>query len=33
MKEKRTFAQLQSENRRCALLRFVAEEVDYAMKT
>ena len=33
MKEKRTFAQLQSENRRCAFLRFLAEDVDYAMNT
>ena len=33
MKEKRTFAQLQSENRRCAFLRFLAGDVDYAMNT
>ena len=33
MKEKRTFAQLQAENRRCATLRFLAEDADYAMNT
>ncbi len=33
MKEKHTFAQLQSENRRCAFLRFLAEDADYAMNT
>lgn len=33
MTEKRTFAQLQAENRRCAFLRFLAEDPDYAMNT
>lgn len=33
MSEKRTFAQLQAENRRCAILRFLAEDPDYAMNT
>ncbi len=33
MKEKRTFAELQAENRRCAFLRFLAEDADYAMNT
>ena len=30
---KRTFAELQAENRRCATLRFLAEDADYAMNT
>ena len=29
----RTFAELQAENRRCAFLRFLAEDPDYAMNT
>lgn len=33
MNEKRTFAQLQTENRRCAFLRFLADNADYAMNT
>lgn len=31
--EKQTFAALQAENRRCALLRFLNEDADYAMNT
>ena len=30
---KRTFAQLQTENRRCAFLRFLNEDPDYSMNT
>lgn len=29
----KTFAQLQAENRRCAFLRFLADDPDYAMNT
>lgn len=29
----KTFAQLQTENRRCAFLRFLADDADYAMNT
>lgn len=31
--DRKTFAQLQAENRRCAFLRFLAEDADYAMNT
>lgn len=31
--ERKTFAQLQAENRRCAFLRFLGEDQDYAMNT
>lgn len=31
--DRKTFAQLQAENRRCAFLRFLSEDVDYAMNT
>ncbi len=31
--DRKTFAQLQAETRRCAFLRFLSEDVDYAMNT
>ena len=33
MMTKRTFAQLQTENRRCAFLRFLNEDPDYSVNT
>ena len=30
---KKTFAQLQAENRRCAFLRFLADDPDYSLNT
>ena len=33
MTEKRTFAQLQAESRRCAMLRFLADAPGYEMNT